>query len=126
MRMLDRLARRPALLLSRCRYHADPAPPSIAARISTLPAPPGSSFVLVLPASTFPASGNAILAKLSRNSDPRKNSYRKTMHKHLTGSLLCIAAFVFPSLPASAQTHGAQVSGAIEHDVSLPLGNMPP
>src|SRR5438874_656201 len=48
------------------------------------------------------------------------------MRKHLTSSLICIAAFVFPSLPASSQTHGAQVSGAIEHDVSLPLGIMPP
>src|SRR5439155_4509338 len=48
------------------------------------------------------------------------------MRKHITTSLICIAAFVFPSLPASSQTHGAQVSGAIEHDVSLPLGNTPP
>ena len=48
------------------------------------------------------------------------------MRKHFASSLICIAAFVFLSLPASAQTHGAQVSGAIEHDVSFPLANMPP
>jgi hypothetical protein len=48
------------------------------------------------------------------------------MPKHFASSLICIAAFVFSSLPTPAQTHGAQVSGAIEHDVSLPLSNMPP
>jgi hypothetical protein len=48
------------------------------------------------------------------------------MRKYTMIHSLGVAAFVFSSLPAPAQTHGAQVSGAIEHDVSLPLANMPP
>src|SRR5262252_6465501 len=48
------------------------------------------------------------------------------MHKQLGIDLLTLAVMVFLALPAQAQTHGAQVSAAIEHDVSLPLAQMPP
>ena len=48
------------------------------------------------------------------------------MRKHLGTSWFGVFVLVWSALPASAQTHGAQVSGAIEHDVSLPLANMPP
>lgn len=37
--------------------------------------------------------------------------------------VFCLA---LSALPALAQTHGAEVSQAIEHDVSLPLAQMPP
>jgi len=48
------------------------------------------------------------------------------MRKHSGVSWLGVFVVVWSALPASAQTHGAQVSAAIEHDVSLPLANMPP
>jgi len=48
------------------------------------------------------------------------------MRKHLGTSWFGVFVLVLSGLPASAQTHGAQVSAAIEHDVSLPLANMPP
>jgi hypothetical protein len=48
------------------------------------------------------------------------------MRKHLRTGLIGTFILVLSALPASAQTHGAQVSAAIEHDVSLPLANMPP
>jgi hypothetical protein len=48
------------------------------------------------------------------------------MHKQLGIDLLTLSVMVLSALPAQAQTHGAQVSAAIEHDVSLPLAQMPP
>ena len=48
------------------------------------------------------------------------------MRKHLGIGLIGAFVLALSALPASAQTHGAQVSGAIEHDVSLPLAQMPP
>jgi len=40
--------------------------------------------------------------------------------------VLSVACLIALSGPVDAQTHGAQVSSAIEHDVSLPLAQMPP
>lgn len=40
--------------------------------------------------------------------------------------MLALSVLVLSALPAQAQTHGVQVSAAIEHDVSLPLEGMPP
>src|ERR1035437_3611294 len=48
------------------------------------------------------------------------------MRKHLGIGLIGAFVLALSALPASAQTHGAQVSGAIEHDFSLPLAQMPP
>jgi hypothetical protein len=48
------------------------------------------------------------------------------MSKDLWAIIVGGACLSVWSLPMPAQTHGAEVSQAIEHDVSLPLLNMPP
>src|ERR1043166_1917098 len=49
------------------------------------------------------------------------------MCRRLSAAGLAIAmSLAFWATPSPAQIHGAEVSQSIEHDVSLPLANMPP